>query len=88
MRAILRSTLALALTATCLTAVAGLAPPAVALDNGLARTPQMGWNDWNSFGCSVSDTLVRQTADAMVASGMAAAGYAYVNIDDCWSTRT
>ncbi|MFI6184136.1 lectin [Nonomuraea sp. NPDC051191] len=88
MRAILRSTLALALTATCLIAVAGLAPPASALDNGLARTPQMGWNDWNSFGCSVSDALVRQTADAMVASGMAAAGYAYVNIDDCWSTRT
>ena len=38
------------------------------------------------FGCNVSDSLIRQTADAMVSSGMAAAGYQYVNIDDCWST--
>jgi alpha-galactosidase len=63
------------------------APPALALDNGLARTPQMGWNNWNTFGCNISDSLVRQTADILVSSGMAAAGYQYVNIDDCWSTR-
>src|SRR5690348_1625127 len=62
--------------------------PAEALNNGLARTPQLGWNDWNSFGCSVSDTLIRQTADTMVSSGMAAAGYQYVNIDDCWSEKS
>ncbi|MCX5070248.1 lectin [Micromonospora lupini] len=61
--------------------------PAQALENGLARTPQMGWNDWNSFGCSVNETLIRQTADTLVSSGMAAAGYRYVNIDDCWSTK-
>ncbi|ADJ49531.1 alpha-galactosidase [Amycolatopsis mediterranei S699] len=59
--------------------------PAQALENNLARTPQLGWNDWNSFGCNVNETLVRQTADVMVSSGMAAAGYQYVNIDDCWS---
>src|SRR6059058_3201414 len=63
-------------------------PPAQALENGLARTPQMGWNDWNSFGCGVSDSLIRQTADTMVSSGMAAAGYKYVNIDDCWSEKS
>jgi alpha-galactosidase len=63
-------------------------PSAQALENGLARTPQMGWNDWNSFGCNVSDTLIRQTADAMVSSGMAAVGYQYVNIDDCWSLKS
>ncbi|WP_255786739.1 lectin [Micromonospora sp. MH99] len=61
--------------------------PAQALENGLARTPQMGWNDWNAFGCNVNETLIRQTADALVSSGMAAAGYRYVNIDDCWSTK-
>ncbi|MGC4875975.1 glycoside hydrolase family 27 protein [Micromonospora sp. DT43] len=61
--------------------------PAQALENGLARTPQMGWNDWNSFGCNVNETLIRQTADTLVSSGMAAAGYRYVNIDDCWSTK-
>jgi len=58
--------------------------PARALDNGLARTPPMGWNSWNTFHCDVSAALVEATADAMVASGMQAAGYTYVNIDDCW----
>ena len=54
------------------------------LDDGLARTPPMGWNTWNKFGCDVSENLIRQTADAMVASGMRDAGYRYVIIDDCW----
>lgn len=58
--------------------------PAYALENGLSRTPPMGWNSWNSFHCDVSAKLVEETADAMVASGMKAAGYVYVNIDDCW----
>lgn len=61
-----------------------LAQPALALDNGLARTPPMGWNSWGHFGCNVSETLVRQTADALVASGLREAGYQYVVIDDCW----
>ncbi|GII25991.1 glycoside hydrolase family 27 protein [Planosporangium mesophilum] len=60
------------------------ATPAQALGNGLALTPPMGWNDWNAYGCNVSETLVKQTADKMVSSGLAAAGYQYVNIDDCW----
>ncbi|PYP13406.1 MAG: alpha-galactosidase, partial [Gemmatimonadetes bacterium] len=38
--------------------------------HGLARTPPMGWNSWNHFGCDVSEQLVRETADAIVASGM------------------
>ncbi len=51
---------------------------------GLARTPQLGWNSWNKFACNVSEQMIRETADAMVASGMKQAGYRYVNIDDCW----
>ena len=51
---------------------------------GLAKTPQMGWNSWNKFGCNVSEQLIRETADAMVSSGMKDAGYQYINIDDCW----
>ncbi len=62
----------------------GLAGPAQALTNGLALTPPMGWNDWNAYGCNVSESLVKQTADKFVSSGLAAAGYQYVNIDDCW----
>src|SRR5690242_25070 len=75
---------AAALLAAVTTAVPFSASPAGAAGNGLARTPPMGWNDWNSFGCNVSEALVKQTADVMVSSGMAAAGYQYVNIDDCW----
>ncbi|MGH8297705.1 MAG: glycoside hydrolase family 27 protein [Steroidobacteraceae bacterium] len=52
--------------------------------NGLALTPPMGWNSWNHFGCNVSASLIEGEADAMVASGMKAAGYRYVVIDDCW----
>ncbi|AXB48424.1 alpha-galactosidase [Amycolatopsis albispora] len=44
----------------------------------------MGWNSWNTFGCDINEQLIRDTADAMVSSGMAAAGYEYVVIDDCW----
>ncbi len=58
--------------------------PASALDNGLARTPPMGWNSWNKFGCDVSDKLIRGVADSMVSSGLKQAGYEYVVIDDCW----
>ena len=50
----------------------------------LAATPPMGWNSWNKFQCHVDENLLRQTADAMVQSGMKDAGYQYVIIDDCW----
>ncbi|MDD9269350.1 NPCBM/NEW2 domain-containing protein [Paenibacillus sp. GCM10023248] len=60
--------------------------PAEASENGLAKTPPMGWNTWNKFGCNVSESLVKEMADAMVSSGMKDAGYQYVNIDDCWQT--
>ena len=78
---------AAALIAAALPAVllVSSAPAAHALGNGLALTPPMGWNDWNAFGCNVSEQLVEQTAQYMVTSGMKAAGYQYVNIDDCWS---
>src|SRR5436309_14237376 len=62
-----------------------LAPLALSqTSSSLAPTPPMGWNSWNKFGCNVSDKLIRGMADAMVTSGMQAAGYKYVNIDDCW----
>ena len=61
-------------------------PPALhkVADNGLARTPPMGWNSWNKFGHSIDDAAVRGVADAMVKSGMKDAGYVYINIDDTW----
>jgi alpha-galactosidase len=51
---------------------------------GLALTPPMGWNSWNTFACDVDETLIRGMADAVVSSGMKDAGYVYVVIDDCW----
>ena len=50
----------------------------------LAPVPPMGFNTWNKFGCEVDETLIRQTADAMVETGMLDAGYKYLVIDDCW----
>jgi hypothetical protein len=55
---------------------------------GRAPTPPMGWNSWNKFGCRIDETLIRETADALVSSGMLAAGYRYLNIDDCWEARS
>jgi len=57
----------------------------VALNNGLARSPQMGWNSWNHFHCSINETLIRNTAYAIANSPLKAAGYVYVNMDDCWA---
>src|SRR5580698_7647719 len=53
-------------------------------DNGLARTPPMGWNSWNKFAGRVDDPGVRGMADAMATNGMKDAGYLYINIDDTW----
>jgi alpha-galactosidase len=50
----------------------------------LAKTPPMGWNSWNKFGCNVSEKLIKEMADAMVTNGLLDAGYTYVVIDDCW----
>ncbi|KAK5649042.1 hypothetical protein RI129_003934 [Pyrocoelia pectoralis] len=65
-----------------------------ALDNGVARTPPMGWMSWQRFRCltdcnlypdeCISDRLFRRTADLMVSEGYLDAGYEYLIIDDCW----
>ncbi|GIJ57093.1 alpha-galactosidase [Virgisporangium aurantiacum] len=65
-------------------AVALRAEPAMALNNGVARVPPMGWNSWNTFGCNINEALIRQEADALVSSGLRDLGYRYVVVDDCW----
>jgi len=62
-----------------------LALAATALDNGQGKTPQMGWNSWNHFGCGINETIIMQAADAMISSGLNALGYEYLNMDDCWA---
>ena len=63
------------------------APPAAALDNGLALTPQMGFNNWNATHCGsdFNEAMVKGIADLFVSSGLKNAGYQYVNLDDCWA---
>ena len=57
-----------------------------ALDNGLGRTPAMGFNTWNVFRCGgVTAAAVVGVADRMVELGLVELGYTYLNIDDCWS---
>lgn len=50
----------------------------------LSLTPQMGWNHWYAHYDRVTDKMMREAADIMIASGMADVGYQFVNIDDCW----
>ncbi|KOV77755.1 MULTISPECIES: NPCBM/NEW2 domain-containing protein [unclassified Streptomyces] len=85
-----------ALTAGLLCA-AGLAAPALAapaetpaapaLADGLALTPPMGFNNWNSTHCRAdfNASMVKGIADLFVEKGLKDAGYQYVNLDDCWA---
>ncbi len=56
------------------------------IKNGLALTPPMGWSSWNTFKKNPTEAVIKQTADAMVATGLKDAGYLYINVDDFWST--
>jgi alpha-galactosidase len=55
-----------------------------AIDNGLGRTPHMGWNSWNHFSCNISEDLIKSTVRTIVNDGLKEAGYKYVCLDDCW----
>nr|WP_260848701.1 NPCBM/NEW2 domain-containing protein [Streptomyces sp. SLBN-118] len=47
----------------------------------------MGFNNWNSTHCRAefNEAMVKGIADTFVSQGLKAAGYTYVNIDDCWA---
>src|SRR3954453_23213028 len=53
---------------------------------GLAPTPPMGWNSWNTFQTNISEELIKGIADSLVSSGMKDAGYTYIVLDDGWMT--
>lgn len=52
----------------------------------VAKTPPMGWSSWNTFRNHIDEDLILETAKAMKNSGLADAGYKYVNLDDCWQS--
>src|ERR1035437_4610527 len=47
-----------------------------------SKSPLMGWASWNNFGVKITETIIKGQADGMVSSGLAKAGYLYINIDD------
>jgi len=59
-------------------------PVAAQKYEGLAKTPQMGWNTWNKFADKIDQDLIKETADLLVSTGLRDAGYVYLNLDDCW----
>ncbi|MFE2315263.1 NPCBM/NEW2 domain-containing protein [Streptomyces sp. NPDC059441] len=63
------------------------APATPALAGGLALTPPMGFNNWNSTHCRAefNESMVEGIADLFVEKGLKDAGYQYVNLDDCWA---
>ena len=51
---------------------------------GLALTPQMGWNSWNKFGTGINEQMVKEMADALISTGLKDAGYNHILLDDGW----
>ncbi|MFE9096854.1 NPCBM/NEW2 domain-containing protein [Streptomyces sp. NPDC007264] len=85
-------TLAAGLLSTIGVVAPALAAPAAApvaprLADGLALTPPMGFNNWNSTHCRAefNESMVKGIADILVEKGLRDAGYQYVNLDDCWA---
>ncbi|MFL6145773.1 MAG: glycoside hydrolase family 27 protein, partial [Labedaea sp.] len=92
----MRTRLSAVLTAAATVAASGIVAlalpainpqPALAWENGLARTPPMGFNNWNFTHCDAifNETTIKRVADSFVTLGLRDVGYRYVNIDDCWA---
>ncbi len=53
----------------------------------MAPTPPLGWSSWNFWGCNINGTILMQAAEILNTSGLAAAGYNSVHVDDCWALK-
>ncbi|XP_053736825.1 alpha-N-acetylgalactosaminidase-like [Synchiropus splendidus] len=82
------------MTSSVVTLLMGLVSLTISLDNGLLKTPPMGWMAWERFRCDIdckedpknciSENLFRDMADRLAEDGWRELGYEYVMIDDCW----
>jgi alpha-galactosidase len=54
---------------------------------GLAQTPPLGWNSWNTFATNINEELVKDIADKFVELGLKDAGYEYIVLDDGWMAK-
>ncbi|XP_020838421.1 alpha-N-acetylgalactosaminidase [Phascolarctos cinereus] len=79
-----------------LVTVLALVVQVFSLENGLMRTPPMGWLAWERYRCNIdckedpdnciSERLFMDVADRLAEDGWRDLGYNYINIDDCWMT--
>jgi hypothetical protein len=91
-RAVLVRTAVLAAAAGALTGLQFQQPPGLDRTEPVAVTSRqiavpaapMGWASWNSFAAKIDYNVIKQQVDAFVASGLPAAGYKYINIDEGW----
>ncbi|MFG2468522.1 ricin-type beta-trefoil lectin domain protein [Streptomyces canus] len=75
--------LALTASAALLFAQPTLAQAATSRQTAVPAAP-MGWASWNSFAAKIDYSVIKAQVDAFVASGLPAAGYKYINIDEGW----
>lgn len=52
-------------------------------NNGVSSSPIMGWSSWNTLRNHIDENTILETAKAMKETGLADAGYEYINLDDC-----
>lgn len=62
----------------------GTLPNAGAEDNGLERTPVLGWSSWSFLRKHPTADNMKAQALALHNSGLQKLGYQYVNLDDFW----
>ena len=79
--------LTMMMKAALVAALLALPPGTAGLDNGVGRTPPMGWNSWDDSRCSINASSIIATAAQMKALGLVALGCEYLNLDDCWSAN-
>ena len=58
-------------------------------DSQFVEFPPMGWNSWYALGRqsgwpNTTESVIRETVDAMAGNGLLDAGYEFVVIDDSW----
>ena len=54
--------------------------PVAAWDNGAARTPTRGWQNWNAFHNEFNASLTLEIAHFLRDSGLLAAGFEYITL--------
>ena len=64
-------------------AASGLVVSAFAEDNGVSRTPQMGWSSWSFIRQGPTEAIIKAQALAMQ-QNLQSSGFQYVNLDDFW----